>query len=109
MECQLKYIKQQVLTLGVFSPFLNSIWDEEEMPEDFRDALIVAIYNNKGCKVDCGNYRGISLLSIAGKIFARVIVNRLMTLSEKCLPKAQCGFRTRRSTTDVINGPQGPH
>ena len=44
----------------------------------------------------------ISLLSIAGKIFARVILNRLITMSEKCLPEAQCGFRPGRSTTDMI-------
>ena len=29
-------------TLESFHHVLNSIWDEEEMPEDFRDALIVA-------------------------------------------------------------------
>ena len=71
------------------------------MPEDFRDALIVAIYKNKGSKADCGNHGGISLFSIADKI-ARVILNRLITISEKCLPEAQCGFRPERSTTGMI-------
>ena len=81
---------------------MNSIWDEEEIPEDLRDALIVVIYKNNGSRADCGNYRSISLLSIAGKICARVILNRLMTMSEKCLPEAQCGFRPGHSTTDMI-------
>ena len=72
------------------------------MPDDFRDALIVSLYKNKGSKTDCGNYRGISLLSIAGKIFARVILNRLVSVSEKILPEAQCGFRPGRSTIDMI-------
>ena len=34
--------------------FLDSIqrnWDQEKMPEDFRDALIVALYKDKGSKV----------------------------------------------------------
>ena len=35
------------------------------MPADYGDATIVTLY--KGAKSDCGNYRGISLLSIAGK------------------------------------------
>ena len=39
------------------------------MPEDFPDALIVTIYKNKGSKANCENYRGIFLLSVAGKIF----------------------------------------
>ncbi|KAL8574199.1 hypothetical protein ACOMHN_053520 [Nucella lapillus] len=51
----------------------------------------------------CGNYRGISLLSIAGKILARVILNRLISnISENNLPEAQCGFRPGRCTIDMI-------
>lgn len=61
---------------------------EEKMPDDFRDALNVSLYKNKGSKADCGNYRGISLLSIAGKIFNGVILNRLITVSEENLPEA---------------------
>ena len=72
------------------------------MPDDFRDALIVALYKNKGSKADCGNYRGISLLSTAGKIFACIILNRLIAVSEANLPEAQCGFRPGRSTVDMI-------
>lgn len=88
--------------LEAFHDVLKNIWEEEKMPDDFRDALIVALYKNKGSKSDCGNYRGISLLSIAGKIFARVILNRLITVSEVNLPEAQCGFRPGRSTIDMI-------
>ena len=71
------------------------------MPDDFRDALIVSLYK-KGSKLDCGNYWGISLLSVAGKIFVRVILNRLVTFSEQTFPEAQCGFRPGRSTVDMI-------
>ena len=83
--------------MEVFLDIIQSIWDQEKMPDDFRDTLIVALYKNKGSKVDCGNYRGISLLSIAGKIFARIILNRLIAVSEANLPEAQCGFRPGRS------------
>ena len=72
------------------------------MPDDFRDALIVSLYKKKGSKSDCGSYRGISLLSVAGKIFARVILNRLITVSEQTLQEAQCAFRPDRSTVDMI-------
>jgi len=40
---------------------------------------IVAIYKNKGDRVDYGKSRGISLLSVGGKILARVVLNRLLT------------------------------
>ena len=72
-------------TLESFYHVLDSIWDKE-MSNNFRDALIIASYMNKGNKADCGNYRGIPLLSNAGKIFTCVILNTLM--SEKCLSEA---------------------
>ena len=72
------------------------------MPDEFRDALNVSLYRNKGSKSDCGNYWGISLLSTAGKILARVLLNRIMTMSEQNLPEAQCGFRPGRSTVDMV-------
>ena len=89
--------------LDTFTDLLISIWEEEELPRDFRDATIVSLYKNKGSRTDCGNYRGISLLSIAGKILARVILNRLIaSVSEQNLPETQCGFRPNRSTVDMI-------
>ena len=81
----------------------TSIWEEEEVPKEFRNVTFVCLFKNSGSKTDCGNYRGISLLSVVGKILARVILNRLITnISEKNLPEAQCGFRPNRSTTDMI-------
>ena len=41
---------------------INSLWNKEELPEDWKESIIVPIYE-KGDKIDC-YYRGISLLSI---------------------------------------------
>ncbi|XP_062841273.1 uncharacterized protein LOC134300780 [Trichomycterus rosablanca] len=91
------------VALDAFRNLLCSIWEEEDMPQEFRNAKIVSLHKNKGSKSDCGNYRGISLLSTAGKILARVILNRLISnISEVNLPESQCGFRPGRSTTDMI-------
>ena len=67
-----------------------------------RDANIVTLYKNKGDKGDCNNYRGISLMSITGKAFARIILKRLHLLATRVLPESQCGFRSGRSTIDMI-------
>lgn len=92
-----------ITALEVFHDILLTIWDTEAMPAELRDATIVTLYKNKGSKSDCGNYRGISLLSIAGKILARILLNRLIAnISENCLPEAQCGFRSGRSTIDMV-------
>ena len=81
----------------------TQIWEEGSVPQDFKDADIIHLYKNKGdCKC-CDNHRGISLLSIAGKIFARLILNRLFkhTVSIGIIPESQCGFYPGRGTTDM--------
>ena len=54
--------------------------EEGEVPQDMRDCNIITLCKNKGDRGDCNNYRGISLLSIVGKVFARVVLNRLQKL-----------------------------
>ena len=76
-------------------------WKEGAVPQDMRDAKIVTLYKYKGERSDCNNYRGISLLSIVGKVFARVILVRLQKLAERVYPESQCGFRAERSTVDM--------
>nr|VZH95535.1 unnamed protein product [Spirometra erinaceieuropaei] len=57
----------------------------------------------RGNRQVCDNHRGISLLNIAGKIFARILLNRLNNhLELGVLPESQCGFRRHRGTTDMI-------
>jgi len=77
-------------------------WENRELPHDYKDAIIVMLYKRKGEKKDCGNFRGISLLSIAGKILAKIMQKRLQKLAEEVLPESQCGFRPGRSTIDMI-------
>uniref|UniRef100_A0A5F8H7Z0 Reverse transcriptase domain-containing protein n=1 Tax=Monodelphis domestica TaxID=13616 RepID=A0A5F8H7Z0_MONDO len=89
--------------LQAFHIVLTSIWEEEDMPPELRDASIVALYKNKGSRAACDSYRGISLLSTAGKILARVRLNRLLSsVSEQNLPESQCGFRPDHSTIDMV-------
>ena len=77
-------------------------WKEGQVPQDMRDAKIVTLFKNKGDRSDCNNYRGISLLSIVGKVFAKVSLARLQVLAERVYPESQCGFRSGRSTIDMI-------
>jgi hypothetical protein len=92
---------QELLTrlLEVF----QVIWEKEEVPQDFRDANIIHLYKRKGDKSTCDNHRGISLLAAAGKILARIMLNRLNdSVLASILPESQCGFRAQRSTADMI-------
>ena len=77
--------------------------EQECLPQEFKDASLVHIYKRKGNRQCCDNHRGISLLCIAGKILARVLLNRLLAhLEDGLLPESQCGFRKARGTTDMI-------
>ena len=78
-------------------------WKEGTVPQDMRYAKIVTLCKNKGDRSDCNNYRGISLLSVVGKVFARVALAKLQILAKRTLPESQCGFRTGRSNSYKIN------
>ena len=79
------------------------IWQHETVPQDFKDATIIHLYKRKGNRQACDNHRGISLLSIAGKILARVLLNRLTAhLEQGLLPESKCGFRKARGTVDMV-------
>ena len=78
-------------------------WKEETVNQNTRDANnIVNLYKNNGDRSNCNNYRGISLLSVVGKVFARVALTKLQILAERTLPESQCGFRAGRSIIYMI-------
>ena len=80
----------------------KEVWAKGEIPQDFKDAKIIHLYKNKGERRLCDNHRGIPLLTNAGNIFARVIVNRLTIRLESTSSESQCNFRSGRSTTDML-------
>ena len=97
----LKISKKSLLAQELLS-LLQLCWEKGVVPQDMRDAKVVTLYKNKGDRGDCNNHRGISLLSILGKAFARVALDRLHVLSERVYPESQCGFISARSTIDVV-------
>ena len=76
-------------------------WKCAKTPHEWREAIIVPIYK-KGSRDECGNYRGISLLSVVGKIYARVVCDRLRVLTDAVLMDEQGGFRVHRGCVDQI-------
>ena len=70
------------------------------MPEEWRDSVIVPIFKDKGDIQDCGNYRGIKMISHTMKIWERIIDRRLR--EEISIEEEQFGFMPGRGTTDAI-------
>ena len=77
------------------------IWTEEAFPQDWKEGHIVKL-PKKGNLQDCGNYRGITLLSVPAKIFNRIILERLKEALDKKLREEQAGFRKGKSYADQI-------
>eukprot|EP00117_Sycon_ciliatum_P017917 scpid39254/ scgid16723/ Retrovirus-related Pol polyprotein LINE-1; Long interspersed element-1; Reverse transcriptase; Endonuclease len=55
-----------------------------------------------GSAKECSNYRTIALMSHASKILLTIILNRMKKKIEAELPDEQAGFRTGRSTVDML-------
>ena len=81
----------------------NKIFELEYFPEKWNNSIMIPLHK-KGSINSVENYRGISLLSHFGKLFTRILNNRLNTWAEKynVYVEAQAGFRKGMSTVDNI-------
>ena len=80
---------------------IQHVWQEGTVVEDWRDAEIVPIPKKGNLKL-YDNWRGISLLDVVGKVFARILQEELQKVTEKVLPESQCGFQKGRGCIDMI-------
>ena len=79
----------------------NQIWQNESPPQQWKNGIIVKL-PKKGDLSDCNNWRGITLLSIPGKVFLSILLQRLRNAIDETLREEQAGFRPHRSTIDHI-------
>ncbi|XP_035680006.1 uncharacterized protein LOC118418267 [Branchiostoma floridae] len=71
----------------------QKVWAEQCVPEDWRKSVVIPIWKKKGNKKECSTYRGISLISHTGKIFAKILEQRTRAIVDPLLSEAQFGFR----------------
>ena len=79
---------------------LQKIFEQEKMPEEWRDSVSVPIFKEKRAIQDCGNYRGIKIIYHTMKIWEIIIDKRLS--EETSIGEEQFGFMPGRGTTDAI-------
>ena len=74
----------------------------EQAPNQWQTRVIIIPIHKKEDKSKCTNYRGISLISVPGKVYAKCLEKKCREIVEPKLTDAQCGFHPGRSTTDQI-------
>jgi len=63
--------------------------------------IMIPLYKGNGSKSECSNYRGITLLSVPGKVFAHILARIKPTLLSRRRPQ-QSGFTPGHSMCDRI-------
>lgn len=93
----------QHILVPILWNLFNKIFETGVFPEEWVEGFIIPLHK-KGNLNNVENYRGITLLSALGKLFSRVINNRLSEWSERyfVLIEAQAGFRANMGTVDDI-------
>ena len=79
---------------------LQKIFEQEKMPGEWRDSVIVPICKEKWDIQDCGNYIGIKMISHTMNIWERIFDRRLR--EDTSIGEEQFGFMPGRGTTDAI-------
>jgi len=85
----------------VMARLFKKIWKEGGIPEDWNRGVISPIYK-KGKKEEVRNYRGVTLMGTAYKIYANILNKRLKKEVGENLGEGQVGFREGRGTMDAV-------
>jgi sorting nexin-29 len=83
-----------------FPHVINECWKKCDMPSAWHTAKVISLFKKKGERTNCENYREISLLNSAYKVYSRIINQQLKTITDILLEEEQAGFRKGRSCTD---------
>ena len=94
---------------GILSPalaaYFNHFLQVGKFPDILKIGRITPVYKNKGSRQNFNNFRPISTLPIFGKIFEKLIYNRLYSFltSQNLIFSKQFGFRKGHSTSHALN------
>ena len=81
---------------------LNLNFDMGVVSMDWRGACMVLLYKGKGDNCECSNTRGISLLSVVGKQFGRVLIKTVRAGTECAIWEDKCRFRQGRACMNQV-------
>ncbi|KAK0152499.1 LINE-1 reverse transcriptase [Merluccius polli] len=90
-----------VVGLSWLTGLCSIAWTSGAVPLDWQTGVVVPLFK-KGDRRVCSNYRGITLLSLPGKVYSGVLERRVCRIVESRIREEQCGFRPGRGTVDQL-------
>ena len=91
--------KGGLVSAKVLHFLLNNIWNEEDIPQDWKLGLLVKLPKKEDLCL-CKNWRGIMFLMVASKVLRKIALERMKDALEGRLWDEQAGFRKGRSCCD---------
>ena len=71
------------------------------VPLDWQTRVVVPLFKKGDWRV-CSNFRGITLLSLPGKVYSGVLERRVHWIVKPRIQEEQCGFRPGRGNVDQL-------
>lgn len=81
---------------------LREIWDHKVFPNEWSLGIICTIHK-KGDIWECSNYRGVTVLNTAYKVFSKILCIRIEPFADKIVGSYQAGFSKGKSTINQIS------
>ena len=95
-----------IVVLVSLHAVLCFVWNTGIIPTDWKRGLVVPLWKGKGYRQDCNNCQGVALLSVPGKVFTQVILDRVCTtcLSTSLQSSQALHQRGQRFTVSLLFG-----
>ena len=94
------FIEANEETKETLKTMIENVHNNEEIPPAWAEGEIIRLYKGKGQKGKCSNERGITLASNVGKVYERIINERVK--KQITITKAQAGGKPGCATTDHL-------
>ena len=94
------FIESNPETKQIHLDMMNEILKTTDIPDQWKEGILKRLYKGKGVKGKCSNERGITLASNVGKLFERLVNNRVVPTVD--MTDAQAGGVKGRATVDHI-------
>jgi hypothetical protein len=102
IEGELKYLKNNKATGAdsIARALEIRAWTSDTLPRNCTDGVLCSVYK-KGDKLYCKNYRGICLLNVTYKVFAKILYNRFLPYANAAVTRLDSNPANQKQTNSL--------